>query len=326
MKSKYLPLLLILSIIFISLPSKIKGQARLNVKINFVEQETRELEKLKNSGVAKRITFAKLAQAGTKQAAEKVEEMNFNKMGLLVEKTRFNYYKGIEERNVYKYNSSGILVGTYDYDGNNKLTNKEDTKFNKAGKPIEIIAETIVRNTSHKTRRTLKYDKNGLLLETKAFEKGKDFVIKETCEYKDGLLTAKRLTDFEGKPRGYETYEYDAQKRKIKETAGNITYQPMKDSVTKKMLNTAFEDKVEYSFKYDEKGRLTEIKATDYRQVFTYNDKGDFVRDIIYDNGGRKQNDNEFIYDEKGLLKQIIRYYGDGSPGAYIDYTYEFNK
>jgi hypothetical protein len=320
MKIKFYGIVSFLLITVFLFSAKSFAQTRLNVKINFVEQETRELEKYKNSGIFKRIKYAQLAPINPNQKPDKVEEITFNKMGLPEEKLKFNYYKKVDEKTVYKYNKTGILIATYVYNGNNVLLNKEEIKLNKEGKPIEKNAETLIRGVMHKTKRTLNYDKKGQLIETKAFENGKNFVVKEICEYKDGILIDKKLVDAEGRPRGYENYEFDSQNRKIKESNSNITYRPEKDSTTQKMHSVAYEDKAEYLFKYDAKGMLVEIKAHDYRQVFTYNDKGDFTRDVVYDNGGKTQNDNEFIYDDNGFLKQIIRYYADGKPGAYLDF------
>jgi len=320
MKIKLHHLLSLLLIAIILFSGKTFAQARLNVKINFVEQETREFEKYKNSGIFKRIKYAQLAPINPNQKPDKVEEVTFNNMGLPVEKLKFNYYKKVYEKTIYKYNKAGILIATYVYNGNDVLLNKEEIKLNKDGKPVEKNAETLIRNVLHKTKRTLTYDKKGVLLETKAFENGKNFVVKEVYEYKDGIMTGKKLVDAEGRPRGYERYEFDSQNRKIGESNSNITYKNELDSATQKMHSVAYEDKAQYSFKYDEKGRITEIKAIDYRQAFTYNDKDDFIRDIVYDNAGRRQNDNEFIYFDNGFLKQIIRYYADGKPGAYLDY------
>ena len=306
-------------------PKNYFAQTRLNVKINFTEQETRELEKMKKAGVLMRTTNSMFAQ-GTNPTSKKIEEFVFNDKGLLTEKTRFTSYGPVDEKMVYKYNKKGELISRTLYNGEDVVLEKEDYKLDKSGRAIEIKAETLVRGKVHKTKRTMKYDKNGTLLETKAFEGGKDFVIKEVMDYKDGLLMAKRLSNFKKQPLGYEIYQYDDQKRKIKETAANIIYKPELDSTTNKMMSVAYEEKLEFLFKYDDKNRITEIKGTEYRQVFSYNDNGDFIRDTIFDNGGKKQNDNEFIYGEDGLLKRIVRYYGDGTPGAYIDYTYQKKK
>lgn len=326
MKSKRTIIILsALLCLLIAAPKSFFAQTRLNVKINFTEQETRELEKMKKAGVLLRTTNSMFAQ-GNNPTPKKIEEFVFNDQGLLMEKTRFTSYGPVDEKVVYKYNKKGELISKTLYNGEDVVLEKEEIKLNKDGKPVEIKAETLVRGVMHKTRRTMKYDKNGILLETRAYESGKDFVIKEVQEYKDGLLSAKRLSNFKNQPLGYELYQYDEQKRKVKEIAANIVYRPERDSVTNKMMSVGYEEKLEFVFKYDDKNRITEIKGTEYRQVFSYNDNGDVTRDTIFDNGGKKQNDNEFIYGEDGLLKRIIRYYGDGSPGAYIDYVYQKKK
>jgi hypothetical protein len=325
MKLKYLFTVSILPILLLlSIPSKTYSQDRLGVKINFVEQETRELNKLKSSGVTLRTVYAKLAIAGDVKPT-KVEEMIFNKKGLPVEKKNFTSTGDVRERTEYKYNAKGFLIKKTIFDGDNVATDVEETKTDKNGRILEIAAQNIVRGVSHKTRRVMSYNKDGLLAETRGYEKGKDFLVKEVCEYKDGLLKAKKSYNIAGYFLGSEECDYDSLKRKIKEYVVNISYEKNKDTLSTNKIK-ATKEEATFLFKYDSKGNIVEIKSPEYKQVFTFNEKGDFLRDIVYDNIGRKQNDNEFFYGEDGLLKKIIRYYADGSPGAYLDYFYEIKK
>lgn len=326
MKLRYLfPVSVALALFVLSFPSKVYTQDRLGIKINFVEQETRELSKLKSSGITLRTVYAKLALAGNVKPT-KVEEMTFDKKGLPVEKKNFNSMGHVTGRTEFKYNAKGFLISKTVYDGNNNVTDREMTKVDKNGKVLEVNAENMVRRVIRKTRRVMKYNKSGLLTETLGYEKGKDYLVKEVCEYKDGLLIGKKSYNFAGYFLGSEDYEYDSLKRKVKEYSVNISYKPVKDSVAMDKKVQGTKEEATYLFKYDAKGNIIEIKAPEYRQVFTFNEKGDFLRDIVYDKGGKKQNDNEFFYGDDGLLKKIIRYYADGSPGAYLDYYYETKK
>ena len=321
MKTKFFLPVIAAFIVFSS--AGLFAQSRLGVKINFTEQETRELAKLKNSGVVLRTVFAQLASKENNQPRKKVEEMLFNKSGLPVEKIRYNTFGKVDEKTVFKYNAKGIQTGRIVYNGANTIVEKESDKIDKRGNTTEIKSENLIRGVMHSTRRAFVYDKKGVLTEIRGYETGRDFVVKEVYEYKDGLMTSKKQYNSEGVFLGSEVYSYDSLKRKVDEEDIMIRFQPEKDSASGKMVNVAYQEKAEFKFKYDDKGNLSDIFAPDYHQVFTYNDKGDCTRDIIYDKLGRRQNDNEFIYGDDGLLKRIVRYYGDGSPGAYIDYTYE---
>ena len=301
------------------------AQSRLGLKVNFVPQETRELNKLKSSGITLRTTFAKLLIAGNVEPT-KAEELLLNEKGQPVEKKTFTSYGSINERIEYKYNPKGVLIKKTTFNGENVVTEKEETKVDKNGKTLEILAETLVRNTLHKTRRVMAYDKKGHLIETKGFEKGKNFVLKEVCEYKGDLQISRKTFNFDGQFLNSEEYEYDSQNKRTKELVTNIRTESVRDSVTLKPIVKAYKEILEFNLSYNEKGNLAEIKGPDYKQVLTYNDNGDFTRDIVYDKKGTRQNDNEYTYDEKGFLKRVTRYYADGKPGAYIDYTYETKK
>jgi len=303
------------------------AQSRLAVKINFTEQETRELEKIKSSGITLRTLYSKLASTGNKKAPVRIEELFFNKQGLPIErKTYAAATQIVDERIEYKYNSKGHFIKEIVFNDKNKPVRTETIKVNKDGKALEIVTETVARGKTQKVKRVMSYNKQGFVSETKAYDEKNTLIVKEVDEYKNDLLLAKKKYAAGGQFLGSETYEYDSQKRKIKEIGLDIQYKKEKDSVSGKEAIVGYQRKSEYTFKYDDKGNICEIKAPEYKQVFTFNENGDCIRDVVFDKGGKRQNDNEFYYDENGLLEQIIRYYPDGSPGAYISYKFERSK
>jgi hypothetical protein len=297
---------------------------RPDVKENFTSQETREMDKMKSSGIKLRSMYAKLVLSGEKPPVL-VEELFLNKKGLMVEKKRYNNHE-LDARFLFKYNSKDKLVEKTTFSGKDVLVEREISKLNKAGNPTEVTVEIRSRKGLEKKRKLVKYDKEGLMVEVNVYDmKTNKHELKEKYEYKDGLMISTKAYNPDGVLYGSEEYEYDARKNKIKEIVTSHNPPAKKDTSTAVQDSKARETKSEFILKYDDKGSIAEISAPLYRQVFTINEKGDFTRDIIYDKrGNNKQNDNEFIYNENGLLKQVTRYYPDGKPGAYITYAYEF--
>ncbi len=326
MKTKilfFIPLAILLSVFFSPVKVYSQTQDRPEVKTNFIDQETRELEKMKTLGVKQRIMFAKLANAGERSPL-KVEELYFNKNGFPVEKKRYSD-SGPDMRIEYKYNSGNKLIQKNTYDSFDRLVEKEITKFDRKGKPIEVNVEIHSRKNIIVTRKLVKYDKNGFMTETQVFDGNKKLLMTEKYEYKDGVMLSTRAFNEKGKLQGIEEYEYDVMKRKIKEIETIPNQFTANDTSAAAKKAKGLDRKSEFTLKRDEKGNVIEITAPLYRQEFSFDQKGDFTRDIVYDKrNGKKQNDNAFEYNENGLLNRVIRYYPDGQPGAYITYNYEF--
>jgi len=124
MKAKNILLIsaILLAVIFIA-PVKVYMQGKLNVKLNFVEQETRELAKMQKMKVKIRTTFSKLVLAGNVDPL-KVEEAHFNEKGQLTEKLSFNT-QGLLFRYLFTYNAQGLQTKKVTYDSNNKIIETE---------------------------------------------------------------------------------------------------------------------------------------------------------------------------------------------------------
>lgn len=298
-------------------------QSRPEIKDNFTSQEAREMEKFKSSGIKQRTMFAKLVLSKDKPPTI-VEELYLDKKGLMVEKKRYND-SGLDFIYRFKYNSKGKVIEKTTRDADGVLFEREKSKLNKAGNPTEVNLETMTRKGMIKTKKIVKYDKNNLIIQVDVYDANNKLSLIEKYDYKEGLMISTKAYSPKGVMLGSEEYEYDARKNKIKETVTSFNPVVNKDTTKAAVDPKVMESKSEYILKYDDRGFIAEVDAPMYKQVFTVNEKGDFVRDIVYD--GRtnaKQNDNGFEYNEKGFLDRITRYYPDGKPGAYITYTYEF--
>lgn len=293
------------------------------VKQSFENQDSRDKVKIEKLGVSIKSVYSTIS--GAPNSTQKVEEWKFNKKGDLVEMIFFSY-ADTTKRIDFKYNPKGVVSEKITYGPNNIVLEKEITKFNKKGDPIEFYGEARnKRNKINKVRKILKYDKNGSLTEASIFGNDNKLIGKEKYKYdKDRMLYLKSYTP-QGQIINSEEYEYNAEGKKVKERTVDYFYAEVADSTGKKVPKMTESDAV-FTYNYDNNGKLKEILAPQYRQEFTYNENGDCLTDFVYEKSGKKTFDNRFEYYDNGLTQKVTRYYPDGTPIIFVEYKYEFYK
>lgn len=274
----------------------------------FLPQEDREELKAGDLGIKKR-SVTSFFYTKTGQLADK---------GFLVE-TR-DYNKNGQLDFVERYTSKGNidLKWTYDYNGKDQLIHKEtqtgagfiryigDFTYDSDGDIIKRI-ELNVKNGEYETSEIEyagvgapnlieKYNSNGDLIEETVF-KYDEMQRLVSLEHKNS----------EGSLLRFVEYEYDSLNRVIKETSVD-----------------AMRMKKEIIYEYDENGFVSSKDAGYFRQIFVNDDKGNILEEEVLDGEDYLQQRYEYVYDNKGLLIERLRYDGMGRAALYTKYEYEF--
>lgn len=215
--------------------------------------------------------------------------------------TEVSGYRGIESGDI-----AAKTISEYDKEGN--VIYREETNPSRAETYEYVWKESngILKGTcSDGSWEEIERDKNDNPLVTRSFDAEGELFETEECEYKDGVLCKRKITQSH---TGFvSTIEYDEK--------GNITYQVSINDKQKTVER-------EYDNVYDEDGKLTSVfvndilNCIDWVDTYEYDEEGQLKRvtegySNITANGEYDEDGNmikQSIYDSEGRLEQEVIY------------------
>lgn len=222
-------------------------------------------------------------------------EFTYDEQGRL---TQVCYHTAEEEtfRTTYAYDSAGNLAEEATY-WSGELEERILYTYNAKGQLTEKLTQSDQLPTH---RYTLRYDDRGNCIEERVESDDSVSVYTFRFDEKNNLLEERFTSDGE---EGYQyTYHYDS-----------------KGMLQQRINHTAEGDYVE-TFEYDKAGRLTHVYLGDFPQtIYLYNEQGKLSEYILYsDTNTDEIAHHRYLYDEKGMLYEIVLTYGDYSPGSVL--------
>lgn len=270
-----------------------------NRKSDFVSQDEKEFNKIKQLKVKTRLKYA---------VFNDIKGYMNNKKILIVKET-FNKRGSLSE--MVEYNSSGNIISSYkfSYDAKGKpkkaqgvddtgRSNTQVSKYDSRGNEIERNLISIGRKKTE-SKSLFKYDKENNLIEIKNYFDNK-FTDQQNNEYKNGIRIRTTMLNEKGDTVLVSIPEYNSDGKLIgeKSTNQNIVY------------------------KYDLNGNLSKMVDAETKRIYISDENGNIVEHKMFLLDGRRQLRLVFKYDRKGLQSEQIRY--DNNEAVVLHYVYEY--
>ncbi len=274
----------------------------------FLPQEDREEIKAAELGIKKRIVTS-FFYTKSGQLADKgflVETRDYKRNGQLDYVERYASNASIDLKWTYNYNGKDQLIHKETQTGAGFIRYKGDYTYDSDGDIIKLT-ELNVKTGEYETSE-IEYAGVGAPELIEKYNSNGD-LIEETILIYDEM---QRLVSLEHKDRKGNLlrsaeYEYDSLDRVIKETSVD----PMRM-------------KKEIFYEYDENGFVSLKEAGYFKQIFVNDSKGNILKEEVLDGEDYLQQRYEYVYDNKGLLIERLRYDGMGNAALYTKYEYEF--
>ncbi len=278
------------------------------VDYHSLSQEDKEAIKAKKFKVKARHTktyfYDKFGNVGEKGFL--VESVHYDEKGNLIEHDFYTSRGAVERKYLYQYDEKGNLINHSSYDIWKDLRFQKLSEYDQYGNVI--FAKEYNEKTKEYDKIEYEYDKDGNLLKEIRYNPDDEILLKTENEY-DSLGHLVRTIKYVGEDKISETLEY-----KINDDG--------RPTIVKIDIPGSL-PKFKY-FKYDERGNTIEERMKHYIKRFAFNDDNNLIMEELYDGEENLQTRFQYFYDEKGLLKEKIRYDGMGNPAVFIQYEYEF--
>ncbi|MDX1699643.1 MAG: hypothetical protein R3250_03445 [Melioribacteraceae bacterium] len=270
-----------------------------------VDQEDKELVKIKANSVKERRIFSRFTENVIKSGGKEVlaETIRFDIEGNKKEQYRFNS-TSVNVQWLYDYDEYGNLKSIEEYDGYQSLLKRTIYNNRSNGLLLDKREEMKKSNTYYEYN----YDdslnlvsvnlfNNDRVLFSKYLYKYEEKKLDSVILYRNNLVSAKFL------------FEYDSQGRRKSESI-------ISKQSPARVIN----------YEYDDVGNLVLVDNKRLTKIeYTYNDNGDITEEKIYNSAGDFQSRTTFTYDlETGLLSEKTRYDGLDRPALEIRYEYDF--
>lgn len=274
-----------------------------------VTQEIRELEKAKKLHV-KTITAVIKQKGGFAKYSPPegmiIQYLIFDKNGNNIEHTWFKAGKTVDRKWMYEYDQKGNITKLIGIDDLKRQQYIRESTYDEHSREIERTE--FKANVSETYTIKYKYDSNGNLINMDMYRSDNSLAWAESYLYKGNLLMEKNSYNEKGDKASTMQYKHN--------DAGLIIEEINQDAPEGyRSMN---------KYKYDEKGRLTEHITPNSRQLFSYNENGDVVEDILFNGFGGRQHKFEFTYLPNGLLNQRLKYSPTDKLDYIITYHYEY--
>lgn len=205
--------------------------------------------------------------------------------------TKYNMHGDITESKVYNY--LGHLTDNiqYQYDEHHRLVEMLDygmqpmirtiIKYDEKGNTTEInyldIEDKVIAQS------LFLYDDKGNKIEHQEYSKNKQLLLRTTYQYTENNLV--------------EEYHYNAEDHRIKYK--RYEHQSKEDNTEPLVNDTPTEEEIR-----DEEDNLI------YKYTYQYNDRGDVIKSIRYNNNNVEVSTYRYQYDSKGNWIEKIQYSG----------------
>jgi len=273
-----------------------------------VSFEEREHLKAKDYKIKKRTATSyfytnegKLQKKGTK-----VEEVIYYENGDKKELTRFASTGDIDLKWTYKYDSDGNIVSAKTENNNGEVFYQRDSKYEDG---LEVERYELELGQKKEVNIKYDYDDFGNIIEETAKDMNGDLFSRIEFEYKKNVLIKSSFYDSKGSLSKMTINSYDSTGNKIREI---ITYP------------TTTVDTVKYI--YDNRKNIVVFDQGYFAQKYFFDEKDNMLSEEWYVKGRGKQGTFKFIYNDKGLVVERIRYDSFDEPVIYTKYEYEFFK
>ncbi|MBZ0180522.1 MAG: hypothetical protein K8F36_14650 [Melioribacteraceae bacterium] len=275
----------------------------------FLPQEDREELKAGDLGIKKRNVIS-FFYTKTGQLADKgflVETREYTKNGKLDYVERYTSKGNIDLKWTYDYNGEDHLIHKEAQTGAGFIRYKGDYTYDSDGDVIKRI-ELNIKNGEYETSE-IEYAGAGAPKLIEKHNSNGDLIETTNLEYDEqGRLISLEHKNGKGNLFRFVEYEYDSLNRVIKEISVD-----------------AMKIKKEIFYEYDENGYVSLKDAGHFKQVFTNDSKGNIIQEEVLDGEDYLQQRYEYVYDNKGLLIERLRYDGMGNAAFYTKYEYEFH-
>ena len=275
-------------------------------KGDFVTQDVIELNKIKQLKVKTRTKYAANYDLSGKMVPPKIASKEiFNRKGLLTQMEEFNGMGNIVAMYKFTYDAKNNPIKAESVESGGR-TSLQVSKYDSRGNEIERRMTEKRRNKTE-TQMLFKYDKEDNLIETKNFYNNKlsDLLI---TTYNDGKRVGSIVKDDKGDTILTITPEYDSNAKLIKETRKNSSVN------------------IVYTYKYDDKGNLTEMVDDQTKRYYNYDEKGNVSEHKMYLLDGRRQLRLVFKYSSNGLQNEVLRFDNNEKPVLNTSFKYEYYK
>lgn len=269
-----------------------------------VDQEINELAKIKQNNVKERRTYSKFTDHIVKGGGNEilVEKINFNQKGYKKEQYRYAS-DGIHTQWIYDYDEFGNKKLLETYDGFRILINKTSYNFASNG----ILSDKWDEVKNEKLYYEYFYDDNYNLEKIHLFDNNKALYSTSFYKYANGLLDS--IVYYKNNfVIQVNTFEYDSLNRIKKDIL----------TVKDRVMNL-----IEY--KYDQNGKIINLKEKMTEWRYTYNDSGDLIEEKNFNSDGDLQGRLTYEYNpQTNLLLNKVRFDGMNNPALNIRFEYEF--
>ena len=237
----------------------------------------------------------------------KKEYRKYDTQGLLSQEIIYNSSSAIVTSTNFAHTKNGAINKYLVKDANNATTKKQECTFN--SNELKTVCKGTEGTKSYEIN--YKYDgNNNQTYRKKTY--GKDSVAFEcTSTYQNNKLASEKFT---GKPLVEINYSYDSLGKLIAKTTSA-------DSV----LSFSF------SYKYNQKGFLTEEIKTDANNVMVEKFVYEYIEDVLVKSISKINNYGylvmlwKYIYDDKSNIEKINIYEGDTKTPLYqSEYLYKY--
>ncbi|RMD51479.1 MAG: hypothetical protein D6830_00280 [Ignavibacteria bacterium] len=274
----------------------------------YLQQEEKEDIKAKKFHVKRRETISYFYDKYGKKDKRGylVESKNYDEKGNLIEHAFYTARGVADRKHVYEYDENNNLITESSYDIWNKLRFQRLAKYDKFGNMIS--AKEFDEKINDYDLVLFEYDEDGNLLSRTKYSPD-DEILEKTVNKYDSLGHKLEAIDFVGEER-------------IKQSS-KFKYDSLGLPVIEQLDIPGTLPKYRY-YKYDQAGHMIEERMKHYIKKYAFNDDHDLLMDELFDGEGNLQTRFQYFYDERGLLKEKIRYDSFGNPAIYVSYKYEF--
>lgn len=273
-----------------------------------LNQEQKEMRKAKEFKVKKRDTYSYFYNKYGKvdEKGFLVESLLYDEKGNLTEHLFYTSRGAIDRKYVYEYDGKGNIIKNEAYDVFGDLRNRQFSEYDEFGNIVEAKVFNIKLNDYNKVE--FIYDKDGNLLEKTTYDPDDTVIEKTVNEYDSSGVLLHTIRYGKGeRVQEKDYFQYDSLGNKIKMTMDIPGTLPKF-----------------YTYKYDENNNMIEERSVHYIKRYAFDKDNNVLMEEVYDKDEYLQTRFQYFYDERGLLKEKIRYDGMGKPAIYIRYQYEF--
>jgi hypothetical protein len=273
-----------------------------------IDPDVKELKKAKEAKVLARRKYAAFYNPDGSLPSEKtfVEEIFFDKNGYREALFRYKSIGVVDLKYYFEYDSSGNMLSMETLNAFDNILSLRESKYDQNNN--EILRSITEARKSGQQKTFMQYNEMNQLVEIRVYDQREKLYSTQTFYYENDLLTSSKTVGADGSIMNEVFYEYDS--------AGNL----IKDEKREQGYSYVT------SYKYDQHGNMIELVNPQFKRQYTFDDKDNLIEDKMFLLDGSRQFKVTFTYNEKGLIKEELRYTPDDKKAYVAVYEYEYMK